>query len=155
MLVFGFSETGSRVLKRSISMSSEGWEQGRYLERMVQKKKFEVDALLRRHQDLDDPLVMRMGYMATEGKLWITESLKRDADGEEGLHTMSVLCDLKRRSPTIPTKRNIIEFDSASKFAEILTMAEVDGFLVNTGKSNIKRYIALYCWHLVSCGVVH
>ena len=29
-----------------------------YLERLVQRKKIEVDTLLRQHQDLDDPLVL-------------------------------------------------------------------------------------------------
>lgn len=37
-----------------------------YLERMVERKKIEVDSLLRRHQALDDPLVMRMSYIASE-----------------------------------------------------------------------------------------
>jgi indole-3-glycerol phosphate synthase len=45
---------------------------------------------------------------------------------------MSVLIDLKRRSPTIPERRNIVEFASAAKFAELLTIAGADGFLVNT-----------------------
>jgi len=37
-----------------------------YLERMVERKKIEVQSLLRRHQAPDDPLVMRMSYMASE-----------------------------------------------------------------------------------------
>ena len=37
-----------------------------YLERMVERKKIEVQSLLRRHQAADDPLVMRMSYMASE-----------------------------------------------------------------------------------------
>jgi hypothetical protein len=37
-----------------------------YLERMVERKKVEVESLLRRHQEADDPLVMRMSYMASE-----------------------------------------------------------------------------------------
>jgi hypothetical protein len=37
-----------------------------YLERMVERKKAEVDSLLRRHQAVDDPLFMRMSYMASE-----------------------------------------------------------------------------------------
>jgi indole-3-glycerol phosphate synthase len=103
-----------------------------YLQKLVQKKKFEVDNLLRNHQDLDDPLVMRMSYMASHNQFEVTKALKRPGDGEENLHTMSVLCDLKRRSPTIPSNRNILEFSSASKFAEVLTLAQVDGFLINT-----------------------
>lgn len=39
-----------------------------YLERMVERKKTEVDNLLRRHHEPDDPLLMRMNYMASECK---------------------------------------------------------------------------------------
>ena len=108
---------------------------GEYLGRMVQKKKAEVDILLRQHQDVDDPLVMRMSYMASENKYNVTNSLKMPGDGPEMLHTMSVLCDLKRRSPTIPESRNIVEFASASSFAEVLTTAGVDGFFINLEES--------------------
>jgi predicted LPLAT superfamily acyltransferase len=37
-----------------------------YLERMVERKKAEVDSLLRRHQSPDDSLVMRMSYLSSE-----------------------------------------------------------------------------------------
>ena len=103
-----------------------------YLGRLVQKKKAEVDTLLRQHQELDDPLVMRMSYMASENTYNVTNSLKRPGNGPENLHTMSVLCDLKRKSPTVSEARNIVEFASAAKFADVLTLAEIDGFLVNT-----------------------
>lgn len=104
---------------------------GDYLGRMVSKKKAEVDTLLRQHQDLDDPLVMRMSYMASDNKFNVTNALKLPGDGPENLHTMSVLCDLKRKSPTVPESKNVVEFTSASSFAEVLTTAEVDGFLIN------------------------
>ena len=102
-----------------------------YIERMVQRKKIEVDGLLRRHQEPDDPLVMRMSYMASKCLYNITNALKRDIS-KEGLHTMSVLIDMKRRSPTIPQKRNIVEFSNAAKFAELLTLTGSDAFLINT-----------------------
>ena len=41
---------------------------GIWLERVVERKKIEIDSLLRRHQEPDDPLVMRMSYMASENK---------------------------------------------------------------------------------------
>ena len=44
-----------------------------YLERMVERKKVQVDRLLRQHQEPDDPLVMRMSYMASECKYNITK----------------------------------------------------------------------------------
>jgi indole-3-glycerol phosphate synthase len=106
-------------------------QKGLYLERMVEAKKIEVDALLRRHQEPDDPLVMRMSYMASECKYNITNSLKRQT-GDGNLHTMSVLIDMKRRSPTVPHKRNIVEYSNAGKFAELLTLTGADAFLVNT-----------------------
>lgn len=37
---------------------------GSYLERLVDRKKIEVENLLRKHQEPDDPLVMRMGYVS-------------------------------------------------------------------------------------------
>jgi indole-3-glycerol phosphate synthase len=103
-----------------------------YLERMVERKKIEVDALLKRHQSMDDPLVMRMSYMASECKYNVTKALKREPDGKEGLHTMSVMVDLKRKSPTIPESRNIVDFANAGKFAELLALSGVDSFLINT-----------------------
>jgi hypothetical protein len=39
---------------------------------------------------------------------------------------------MKRKSPTITERRNIVEFSSVSKFSELLTRVGVDGFLVNT-----------------------
>ena len=114
------------------SRSSSGGPAAVYLERMVERKKIEVDALLKRHQSEDDPLVMRMSYMASECKYNVTRALKREPDGKEGLHTMSVMVDLKRKSPTIPGARNIVEFTSASKFADLLALSGVDSFLINT-----------------------
>ena len=45
---------------------------------------------------------------------------------------MSIIIDMKRKSPTIIERRNIVEYSSASRFSELLTRAGVDGFLVNT-----------------------
>lgn len=105
---------------------------GTYLDRLVQRKKIEVESLLRKHQEPDDPLVMRMSYMASECKFPLANALKRPAADKEGMHTMSVCVDLKRRSPTDPLNRNIVEFSSASKFSELLTLAGADAFFINT-----------------------
>ena len=91
-----------------------------YLGRMVERKKIVVDNMLRRHQDPSDPLVMRMTYMATECKYNVTRSLKKPGFGKENLHAMSVVVDLKRYSPTVPDKRQIVEYSSAKQFAELL-----------------------------------
>lgn len=98
----------------------------------VDRKKMEVDSLLRKHQSPDDPLVMRMSYMASKCQFNLTNAIKREASGPEKLHTMSVIVDMKRRSPTIPSQRNIVEFTNAPKFAELLTLAGSDAFLINT-----------------------
>ncbi len=106
---------------------------GSYLERMVERKKIQVENTLRRHQEPDDPLVMRMSYMVTQSFFNITNSLRIEPeDGDDGLKTMSVLVDMKRQSPTIPDKRNIVEFSNAGKFSELLTLAGADAFLINT-----------------------
>jgi indole-3-glycerol phosphate synthase len=104
-----------------------------YLERMVERKKIEVDNLLRRHQAEDDPLVMRMSYMASENLYNVTKSLQVEPlDDDGGLRRMSVTVDLKRKSPTVSDRRNIVEFSNAPKFAELLAMAGSDAFLINT-----------------------
>lgn len=36
-----------------------------HFKRMIERKKIEVDSLVHRHQKEDDPLFMRMNYMAT------------------------------------------------------------------------------------------
>ncbi|KAJ1404506.1 hypothetical protein B484DRAFT_437140, partial [Ochromonadaceae sp. CCMP2298] len=121
------------LLPRGASQTQTAlWSSPLYLERMVERKKVEVESLLRRHQDADDPLVMRMSYMASECKYNVTKSIKRDGFGSENLHTMSVMVDMKRRSPTVTQRRNVVEYANAGKFAELLTRAKTDAFLVNT-----------------------
>ena len=44
-----------------------------YLERMVERKKAEVDSLLRKHQAADDPLFMRMSYLASENRFYFAD----------------------------------------------------------------------------------
>jgi indole-3-glycerol phosphate synthase len=131
-----------QISPRSVSLSRKApstrvWQgrpgvAGVYLERLVARKKKEVDTLLRRHQDSDDPLVMRMSYMASECKYEITKSLKLDDEDKDRLHRMTVTVDMKKYSPTVPHKRNIVEFSSAGTFAGLLTEAGTDAFLINT-----------------------
>lgn len=62
----------------------------------------------------------------------MTQALKLPADGKENLHTMSVLIDMKRRSPTVVHRREIVDFSSAGTFCELLTKVNADAFLINT-----------------------
>lgn len=62
----------------------------------------------------------------------MTRSLKLPADPDGNLHKMSITVDMKRRSPTIPERKTIVEFNNAGKFAELLTIAKTDAFLINT-----------------------
>jgi len=103
-----------------------------WLDKSVARKRIEVDNLLRRHQEPDDPLVMRMSYMSSECRYTVTNALKRNTSDPEQLHSMTIMVDLKRRSPTVPHRRNVVEFQSAAKFAELLAMAEVDALMINT-----------------------
>ena len=64
---FVFHQQALRIQARAHSLYGS-FAYGSYLERMVERKKIEVDSLLRRHQDPNDPLVMRMSYMASENK---------------------------------------------------------------------------------------
>jgi indole-3-glycerol phosphate synthase len=70
--------------------------------------------------------------MASKCNFNLTHSLKREALGPDKLHTMSVMVDMKRKSPTVPSQRNIVEFSNAPKFAELLTLAGSDAFFINT-----------------------
>eukprot|EP00597_Dinobryon_sp_UTEXLB2267_P013551 CAMPEP_0170121300 /NCGR_PEP_ID=MMETSP0020_2-20130122/15779_1 /TAXON_ID=98059 /ORGANISM="Dinobryon sp., Strain UTEXLB2267" /LENGTH=237 /DNA_ID=CAMNT_0010351575 /DNA_START=228 /DNA_END=941 /DNA_ORIENTATION=- len=45
---------------------------------------------------------------------------------------MSVLVDMKRRSPTIYDRREIVDYSSAGTFCELLTKVNADAFLINT-----------------------
>ena len=49
-------------------MSQQPSAGGLYLERMVERKKIDVNNLLKKHQDPSDPLFMRMTYMQSECK---------------------------------------------------------------------------------------
>ena len=60
----------------------------------------------------------------------MTNAIRRPADGNA--HTMSITIDLKRRSPTVPERKDIVEFSSAGQFVELLTKAKTDAFLINT-----------------------
>lgn len=118
----------------SFSSSTESAE-GLYLERMVERKKIEVNQMLKRHDKPDDPIFMRMAYMASECKYNVTNSLKKAATSsvnENDPHCMSVLVDMKRKSPTVPVNKNIVEFSSAGKFCDLLALSGADAFLINT-----------------------
>jgi indole-3-glycerol phosphate synthase len=103
-----------------------------YLHHMVERKKVEVEDLLRRHTDADDPLLMRMSYMASRGNYNLTQSIKREYFGKEELIQMSVMIDVKRRSPTIPNRREIVDYGKADEFVRLLAAIHVDAFLINT-----------------------
>ena len=68
------------VIDSSKSMSSPGL----YLERMVERKKIEVNNMLKRHQDPSDKIFMRMTYLASECKYNITNAIKAAAGENSG-----------------------------------------------------------------------
>lgn len=105
---------------------------GDYLARMVQRKKAEVDNLLRRHQSLDDPLFMRMTYVNAQCKYEVAKALKKPNAGPDEQGKMSLIVDVKRKSPTIPTNRDVVDYTNAGEFCQLLAQIEVDGFLLNT-----------------------
>jgi indole-3-glycerol phosphate synthase len=113
-------------------MSGGPIKAGIYLERLVERKKIEVNALLKLHQDPADPIFMRMAYISTENKFNVTRSVKSFAGKDSDAHKMTVMVDMKRKSPTVPTNRNIVEFSRADKFCELLTLSGADSFLINT-----------------------
>ena len=70
-----------------LNSNPEGYNAG-YLQKIVNKKKIAVETLLRKHQEPDDPLVMRMSYMASECKYLITKALKLDLDEKDSKLTI-------------------------------------------------------------------
>ena len=45
---------------------------------------------------------------------------------------MSFVVDMKRASPTVSERRNIVAFENAGTFSELLTKVGTDAFLINT-----------------------
>ncbi len=64
----------------------------------------------------------------------LTRSLMRHNFAEPGddARLMSLIVDMKRESPTVPTHRNIVEFSSVGQFGQLLASVNVDALLVNT-----------------------
>lgn len=102
----------------------------RYLEKLVKMKQVEVENLLRRHTN--DSVFVRMHYFSMDHHNNVSVSLRKDAYGQEKLHKMSIMIDMKRNSPTVPHQRNIVEFPNAAKYATLLTQLGADAIMVNT-----------------------
>lgn len=124
--------TKTRLASLYDSGSYEDKVRYNYLERMVKRKRIEVDELLRQHQEVDDPLVMRMSYIATKAHYNLTKCIKREYYGKDELIQMTVMVDMKRRSPTIPHQTNIIDYPNAAEFCKLLATVHVDAFMINT-----------------------
>eukprot|EP01031_Cornospumella_fuschlensis_P025019 gene25019-30221_t len=104
---------------------------GSYLHRMVERKKLEVDNLLKRRYHENDPLYLRMHYMASEHSYNATRAIRRPAFGPSKSHTMSVVVDMKRASPTLPSHRQVVDFADAGHFASLLAQVGVDAVMVS------------------------
>ncbi len=102
-----------------------------YWRRVIQRKEYEVEQLLKRHQDPSDPLQMKLSYMSSESYNNITESLRRPDITSNRLHSMSVVVDVKKRSPTIPSSQNIVDFEDIGHYCSLLAQINVDGFFIN------------------------
>lgn len=105
---------------------------GEYLERMVERKRVEVDNLLRRHNSIDDPLVMRMTYVNSNSKYEIAKALRKPDFGPEELGKMSVIVDVKRKSPTVTERRDVVDFTNAGEFCQLLSKIGINGLFINT-----------------------
>lgn len=122
----------SRVSRVQVFMSGSERRYGDYLARIVQRKKAEVDNLLRRHSSIDDPLVMRMTYVNNQCKYHLAKALKKPDFGPDELGKMSVVVDVKRQSPTMPLKREVVDYTNAGEYCQLLAKINVDGLLFNT-----------------------
>lgn len=139
VVLHGFEMSCSRLLMQrscscqlSMSLNRHGAE---YLDKMVKRKKVEVNNLLRRHESADDPLFMRMTYMAQQNHYNVSRALRKLDYGAEKLGKMSIIVDVKRKSPTVPSKRDVVDYRNAGEFCELLAKINVDGFLLNTDET--------------------
>lgn len=106
-------------------------KQSRYLEDMVSRKVVEVENLLRRHSAEDDPLMMRLSYQSTSSFYNVTRSIRKPG-GPKDDHMMSIIVDVKKKSPTIPSQRNVVDFSCAADYCCLLSNVGVDALLINT-----------------------
>lgn len=104
-----------------------------YLERMVRMKQVEVEHLLKRHTN--DSVFMRMNFLSMDPHHNVSVSLRKDGFGKENLHKMSIMVDMKRTSPTTPSKRDIIDYPDAADFAKLLCRLGFDALMVNADET--------------------
>ncbi len=117
----------SRLAKITLSASASS-----YLESVIDRKRVEVDNLLRRHDRDDDPVKLRLNYAATVNTFNLTNSVRKSGFGPNNLHRMSIIVDVKRRSPTVPSQQDIVFFEDAAQYVELLTKVNVDAFFIST-----------------------
>lgn len=100
---------------------------------MLSRKKAEVDILYKRHTDSDDPVRRRLDFVASECCMNLTRSLMRGLSGPErdNVNHLSVIIDMKRRSPTVPHCKSILDFHNAKDFAKSLYLSGVDCIFSN------------------------
>jgi len=131
LLWFLLLSNGFIIFRTLSTKLSLGVTSSAYLESIVARKRVEVDNLLRKHTGSDDPLIMRLSYIATSCDFNVTKALRRPG-GLDDFHKMSVLVDVKRKSPTLPSQRNIVDFANTAKYCELLRKVGVDAFFINT-----------------------
>ena len=116
-----------RLVRKALSASVSS-----YLESLINRKRVEVENLLRRHDRDDDPVKLRLNYAAAVNTFNLTNSIRKDGFGPNNLHRMSIIVDVKRRSPTVPSHQDIVYFEDAAQYVELLTKVNVDAFFIST-----------------------
>jgi len=100
---------------------------------LVERKKIEVQNLLREHFNDYDPLQLRLQYYADESQFLVKQSLRR-APNLEDRHQLSVICDLKRQTPCGPQSgpRQLADYATAGDIAQQMVSYGADAIMVNT-----------------------
>ncbi|KAF8822214.1 indole-3-glycerol phosphate synthase domain-containing protein [Cardiosporidium cionae] len=107
------------------------------LSRLLESKKYEVESLLKSHNDPFDLLQTRMSYLQHTSNMKLSEKLKLSADPSKR-QCISVVADMKRKSPTNrnPRFRKIMDYKNAGEVTVDMASHGFDVIFVNTDKEN-------------------
>jgi len=103
---------------------------GMRLLELVEYKKREVEQLIKDHYQDDDPLQLRLKYYTDQSQLLVGDALRRAKEPEER-HMLSVICDLKRQTPT-GGGAGLANFLSAGEIAKQFVEYGADAAMINS-----------------------
>ncbi|AFZ79131.1 hypothetical protein BEWA_019770 [Theileria equi strain WA] len=100
--------------------------------KMITEKHSYVDKLINEHSKFDDKLQLRLNFLQCTQNHKLSEMLRRNSD--ESSHKLSVIADMKRRTPTHNPKCDdkVLSYIDAGEVALNMASAGFDVIFVNT-----------------------